>query len=154
MGVTLTYQPAQDVPAGTMFTILEEAASIAESRKWWCEPLYFLPGGLEGATKIFLPGYSTNDGRYVEVSIEDDSLMAAFDSSFILETLQDWAAKHGLEWIIGIDGDEVGAVTAEGPDPMLLGMVAAVATNGESDEMPEFDQARIAEIQDKYGDRF
>ena len=154
MGVSLTYQPLEASTPEATTQIFEEAQKVAEDREWWCEPLFFLsPESLDGATKIFLPGYSTGDGGYVEVDAEEDSLMAAYDTQFILDTLTQWSKRFQINWAIGIDGDEIGIVSAEGPDPMLLGMVAAVATHGDSDEMPDFDEQEIMRIRKKYASR-
>ena len=154
MGVTLTYQPIEAPTPESSSQIFNEAQKVAEEREWWCEPLWFLsPEGLEGATKIFLPGYSTNDGGYIEVDAEEDSLMAAYDAQFILEALSGWSKRFSVTWLIGIDGEEIGTVSMDGPDPMLIGIVAAVATNGASDEMPDFDESQVQEIRKKYASR-
>ncbi len=74
MGVTLTYQPLEESPRESRTEIIEEAQRIAEDREWWCEPLYFMSGEiLNGATKIFLPGYSTGDGG---VNLSDVAILS------------------------------------------------------------------------------
>ncbi|HYC59279.1 MAG TPA: hypothetical protein VEK79_06895 [Thermoanaerobaculia bacterium] len=154
MGVALTYVPITAVPVEIARRIVAEAHQLGTSREWWCEALHFTDEtSLEGSTKIFLPGYSIEGGGYREVDVEDDSLMAAFDASFILDTLASWSRQFDISWSIGADGGEIGEVSSEGPDPELLGMVAAVATNGEFGELPSFDTKRIADIQKKYADR-
>ncbi len=154
MGVSLTYQPLEPPSVDSANQIFEEAQEIVEGREWWCEPLYFLSRErLDGSTKIFLPGYSTDDGGYMEVDAVEDSLMAAYDTQFILDTLTQWSKRFQINWAIGIDGDEIGMVSANGPDAMLLGIVATVATHGVTDEMPEFDEHEIKRIREKYASR-
>jgi hypothetical protein len=79
--------------------------------------------------------------------------MAAYDTQSILDTLAGWSRRFGVNWLIGIDGEEIGTVSEDGPDSMLIGMLAAVATNGESDEMPDFNDQVIDDIQKKYASR-
>ena len=154
MGVSLTYEPMEAPAPEASSQIFEEAGQLADKREWWCEPLFFFTQEeLHGSTKIFLPGYSTSDGGYVEVDAEEDSLMAAYDTQYIIDTLAGWSRRFGINWIIGVDGEEVGTVSDTGPDPMLIGMIAAVATHGASDEMPTFDEQVINDIRKKYASR-
>ncbi|MFM7148553.1 MAG: hypothetical protein ACKO23_01805, partial [Gemmataceae bacterium] len=91
MGVSLDYRTTAAVPPHIKLAIEGEAAQLAAPpHGWWTEPLYFFDPGegdgrLYGSTKIFLIVYSTNDGGYMEVDPDEDSLMAYRDTCFILE---------------------------------------------------------------------
>ena len=64
-----------------------------------------------GATTIFLIGYSTDDGGYMEVDADDDSLMAYRDTCFILEKLTEWSRKHSLAWQVDCAGEPIGTIS-------------------------------------------
>jgi hypothetical protein len=154
MGISLTYEPAGDLGALERHAVLADAQQLAESREWWCEPVCFLdPETLAGDTKIFLPGYTTKTGEYVKVTAEDDALMAAYDAKFILRVLTGWSKRYGFDWNIGVEGEPVGIVSPDGPNPELLSMIAMIASNGASDTMPEFDEREIQRIRAKYASR-
>ena len=160
MGATLTYKLTKTTSSEISSQICKEVQKVVEDREWWCEPLFFFSeDNLEGATKIFLPGYSTHTAEhvkvaeYVTVDFAEDSLMAAYDMQFIIDTLAGWAMRFEVTWCIGIDGEEIGIVSPRGIDPRLIRMVASIATDGASEEMPEFHEGTIQEIQQKYASR-
>jgi hypothetical protein len=69
-----------------------ELPQALEAHDWWAESLNFFDSGegdgrLYGDTKIFLIGYSTEDGGFQEVDGEEDCLMAYRDTCFILDRL-------------------------------------------------------------------
>lgn len=114
MGVTLDYCTAEAVAPGVKEVIEGEAQHIVPPHDWWAESLCFFDGGdgrLSGATKIFLTGYSTDDGGYLEVDVDEDSLMAYRDANFIIERLAEWSQTHGLTWNIACAGESIGTIT-------------------------------------------
>ena len=77
MGVTLDYKTRAPIVADIRDTIQAEVQQLASNHDWWCEPIWFCnirgnEGELEGWNKIYLPGYTTSDGGYVEVDFEED----------------------------------------------------------------------------------
>src|SRR5205823_5121206 len=92
-GVSLDYRTTAAVQPKVKAAIEAEAQQLAApAHGWWTEPLYFFDPGegdgrLYGSTKIFLIGYSTSDGGYLEVDPDEDSLMAYRDTCVILEKL-------------------------------------------------------------------
>jgi hypothetical protein len=102
VGVSLDYRTTAGVAPPIKAAIEAEAQQIAPpAHGWWTEPLYFFDPGdgdgrLFGSTKIFLIGYSTADGGYMEVDPDEDSLMAYRDTCVILERLTEWSRKHGV----------------------------------------------------------
>jgi len=116
MSVSLDYSTTDPVPPQVLAAIDGEAQQVIQGHDWWSESLNFFDLGEEdgrlcGGTKIFLTGgYSTPDGGYVEVDIEDDCLMAYRDTCFILEKLAEWSSKHGLTWQIECAGERIGII--------------------------------------------
>jgi hypothetical protein len=116
MGVSLDYRTTAAVPQHVRDAIEAEAQQLVPAYRWWCESLNFFDPGegdgrLYGGTKIFLLGYSTNDGGYMEVDPDDDSLMAYRDTCFILEKLAEWSGKHGLSWQVDCAGEPIGNIS-------------------------------------------
>jgi hypothetical protein len=123
VAVTLDYETVDPVSEEVRATLLTEAEQLIVARIWWSEPLMFFEnvpeiygeyladdGRLCGGTKIFLSGYSTEDGGYVEVDHEDNVLMAYRDCDFILMQLAQWSQKHGLSWNIFCVGEPIGSI--------------------------------------------
>lgn len=72
MSVSLSYRTRSPIYTVAKAAIVQEAARLNSEREWWCEGINFFDhpdyqGFLNGDTKLFLIGYSTNDGEYVEV---------------------------------------------------------------------------------------
>jgi hypothetical protein len=116
MGVNLDYRTTAAVPPHLKAAIEAEAQQLtAPAHGWWTEPLHFFDPGegdglLYGSTKIFLIGYSTNDGGYMGVDPDEDSFMAYRDTCFILERLREWGQKHGVSWEVDCAGEPIGAI--------------------------------------------
>jgi hypothetical protein len=71
MGVTLDYSTKAAVAPNVKAAIEAEAPQLSPPHNWWTESLIFFDPGeadgrLYGATKIFLVGYSTDGGGFVE----------------------------------------------------------------------------------------
>lgn len=115
MGISLDYSTVDPVDPTTSAAIMEHVARIVGKRDWWCEPINFFESGendgrLYGGNKIFLPGYSTGSGSYVEVDPDDDSFMAWRDTRFILDLLGEWSKQFGISWTVSCAGEPVGVV--------------------------------------------
>lgn len=156
MGVKLAYWTAESVSPQAKAAIEAEVPQALEAHDWWAESLNFFDsdeggGGLYGDTKIFLVGYSTEDGGFQEVDGEEDCLMAYRDTCFILERLADWSRRHGVTWQIACAGEPVGTIAAGQWDDQLRGYVDAMKR---SFPWPETFEERAAAISAKYASRW
>jgi hypothetical protein len=116
MGVSLDYKTTSPVSPQVKATIEAEAGSLEPAYGWWAEPLCFFDSGADdgclfGSTKIFLAGYSTNDGGFQEVDPDEDSLMAYRDTVYILEALAEWSRRHVIGWQIDCAGEDIGTIS-------------------------------------------
>jgi hypothetical protein len=116
MGVTLDYKTVSPVSAGIRSAIQSDLAQFVQSHDWWCEPMWFCDARckeieLEGWNKLYLSmGYTTRDGKYVDVDFDEDQLMAYRDTCIILEKLASWSREHKLAWEISLAGEPMGAI--------------------------------------------
>jgi hypothetical protein len=158
MGVSLSYTTAEPVDDAVKAAIVAETAGLQNARDWWCEAItFFAPpqddGRLHGDTKLFLSGYSTKDGGFVEVSPEEDSLMAYRDACFIIDRLCEWSRKYGLVWTVECAGEEVGVIMGGEPDN---GLREFIESFGEPDLFDPNDptvEDKARAISAKYGSR-
>jgi hypothetical protein len=156
MGLSLDYRTNAAVPSHLQLAIQSEAAQIAApSHGWWSESLYFFDpserdGRLYGSAKIFLIGYSNNDGTYVEVDPDEDSLMAYRDTCFILEILSEWSRKHGVSWEVACAGEPIGAIKKGQWDSQLREYVDGMKT---SFPWPSSFEDEVTSISEKYASR-
>jgi hypothetical protein len=156
MGVSLDYRTTAAVPPHVKAAIEAEAQQLAPpAHGWWTEPLYFFGAGesdgrIYGGTKIFLIGYSTNDGGYQEVDPDEDSLMAYRDTCFILEKLVEWSRKHGVSWEVDCAGEPIGTISNGQWDGQLRGYVDSMKT---SFPWPSIFDDEVKAISQKYASR-
>lgn len=168
MGVSLGYISSDTLAADIQTAVKADAERINEQRRWWCEPLSFFQcpdheNKLAGATKLFLPSYSTDDGGYVEVDPADDCFMAARDAQFIIEQLARWSGQHDITWRLELEGSEIGSVAngEVGADLMemvhqlpLLGLEDPEAAMMETGTANLDDDERAAAIDQQYASRW
>ena len=130
MSTSLDYSTADPVTPQAKQALNTEAQQLAQARVWWAESLNFFDaegdGRLCGGTKIFLIGYETGDGEYVEVDPDEDSLMAYQESCFILDRLAEWSRKHNLAWNIDCAGEPIGTISNGQWDAKLQDYMAAM----------------------------
>lgn len=155
MGVTLDYKTRAPIVAKVREAIQAEVHQLSSNHDWWCEPIWFCElrgkeSELEGWNKIYLPGYTTNDGVYVEVDFEDDQLMAYRDTTFILDRLTTWSREHNLDWEISLAGEPIGNITRGEWDSRLRETVESM--RGEF-AWPGSLEERSREISAKYASR-
>jgi hypothetical protein len=157
MGVSLAYCTTAAVPQHVKDAIEAEAQQLAPpAHGWWTENLCFFDPGeddgrLYGGTKIFLIGYSTNDGGYMEVDPDEDSLMAYRDTSFILDKLAEWSRKHGVSWQIDCAGEPIGTINRGQRDRQLQEYVDDMKA---SFPWPLDFEDRAKAISEKYASRW
>src|SRR5689334_7680008 len=104
-------------------------------------------GRLYGESKIFLIGYSTDDGGYQEVDPEEECLMAYRDTCFILARLTEWSRRHGVAWQVACAGEPVGTIVAGQWDDQLRRYVDAMR---QPFPWPQAFEERSAAISAKY----
>ncbi|MFO1485717.1 MAG: hypothetical protein U1F71_20310 [Verrucomicrobiaceae bacterium] len=85
------------------------------ARDWWCESFCFyedpqLKNHLVGNTKLFLNGYTAPSGQYVQVDPDEDCFMAAEDAQFIIDQLAEFSRQHGIQWVVDLEGAELGTI--------------------------------------------
>lgn len=157
MGVSLDYRTTAAVPPQVKAAIEAEAQQLAApAHGWWTESLNFFDSGegdgrLYGGTKIFLIGYSTNDGGYMEVGPDEDSLMAYRDTCAILEKLAEWSRKHGVSWEVDCAGEPIGTISKGQWDHQLQGYVHSMKT---SFPWPSVFEDQVKAISEKYASRW
>jgi hypothetical protein len=156
MGVSLDYCTTASVPQQVKDLIEAEAQQLSPNHGWWAESLNFFDPGegdgrLYGGTKVFLIGYSTADGGFMEVVPDDDSLMAYRDTCFILEKLAEWSRKHGLTWQVDCAGEPIGMIVKGQWDRQLLGYVENMQ---KSFPWPTAFEDKAKAISDKYASRW
>lgn len=154
MGVSLSYWTITAVDPRVRRQIEDEAGEI--ERDWWCEPLHFFdwPGkpGLAGDTKLFFAsGYSTTNGDFFEVEIDDDVFLAARDARFIVDRLCAWSATHGLIWELVCEAP-IGRITSGKPDAQVTEFIDGLAARGHLTGSPA-DDARGQALLAKYASR-
>lgn len=116
MSSSVSYRTAAPVSADTRAAIVLAVQKHNAARDWWCESFCFyedpkLENHLLGNTKLFLNGYTTPSGQYVEVDPDEDCFMAAEDAQFIIDRLAEFSRQHGIQWVIDLDGAELGTIT-------------------------------------------
>jgi hypothetical protein len=156
MGVCLGYSTTQPVSPEVRTSIEAEANQASPPHGWWTEPLAFYGSTrgdecMRGRTKIFLIGYSTDAGGYVEVAGEEDCLMAYRDSCFITERLADWSRRHGVTWEVSCAGQPIGLIDNGRCDQQLVSYL-----EGWKDlfPWPSSFEDRVKEISEKYASRW
>lgn len=159
MGVTLDYSAIQPVAPNVRAAIIAEAQRIAAGHDWWSESLNFYPGGesdghLEGGAKIYLVGYTTREGAYRRVDIDEDEFMACRDTLFILRQLAGWSERFGLTWVVQCAGERVGAIDRGRWDQPLHTFVQSSCALTRFDVSDPSCEERVKAISAKYASRW
>lgn len=91
-----------------------EAAKLLVAHDWWAESLSVMHDSKSkqvlGSTRIFLGSYSTDSGGWVEVTQDEDYLLACNDARVIVKQLAAWSQLHKVKWQLEIAGDRIGDV--------------------------------------------
>ena len=158
MGVSLSYTSTPDINRDQRSSILSEAREVNGRRQWWCESINFFddpnnPNRLSGDTKVFLTGYTADDGSYVEVDPTHDTIMALRDISVIVDSLRRWSEQYGVSWQLVMEGQNAGAISDGQIDPdvevFLDGMREMAVALGAVD----VSDAEIEAIEQQYSSR-
>lgn len=131
MSTSISYISASNVPPAVRTAIMAESQLI--NRDWWCESIAFFedPSAreqLSGNTKLFLLGYSRQDGSFVELDPEADAFMAWRDAMFITQQLAIWSAKYKFKWLLECEGEPCGQISEKGPDESVKQFIQAIGT--------------------------
>ena len=150
MSVSLSYSTQTPVSESVRESILTAAQQSNAERDWWCESINFFDapssaGRLQGDTKLFLTGYSTNDGDFIEVDPEDDCIMAWRDAQHILGKLSEWSRQHSITWELESAGGSLGSVRNGAiPDAALAVLSDLMEVVGVSPDSPDIeDRAQV-----------
>lgn len=158
MSVSLSYRSCLPVNAAAKAAIVQEAGRLNSEREWWCEGINFFDhpeyrGLLSGDTKLFLVGYSTSDGGYVEVDADDDCFMAAREVVFLVETLADWSRKYKVNWLLACEGGTVGDIKDGVATPSIQEVAESLASGIELLPTSEAGE-RAKQISERYASRW
>ena len=148
MSVLLEYHSTQPVISEVAMQIVDEQRQLLKERCYWSEPLYvklkqIAPARLIGSNSLFNSGgYTTQADVWMEVSQNEDYLMAWSDTNFIVKKLSGWSKEHGIEWSIYSAGDHIGDIVHGEPSKSLKefleGLLEVSTLN--SDMVSEIDQ--------------
>jgi hypothetical protein len=157
----LAYRSRSKVPDDAAKIIAAEALGDARRRPAWSEPNHVHaadgPIGdgqhkyLFGEARLYLGEYETDPGKFREVEIKDDALMAYADALFTVQQLRRWAREHGVSWDVQL-GRLRGLVGERGADAgaqKLLGELARRAGGA----APNTAEAERPRLDAKYRDR-
>jgi hypothetical protein len=158
MGITLTYKPTP-VPSPEVFDIITaEIRECGPIEQWWSEPIRLLKSptfGVLGMTKVSIPGYSTEQGTYIDVLPQDDFLMMWRDIHKIAGMLATWSKRFNLSWNFDLEGGHFGNVLPSGHfDQELVESLEQLCQMADAPSSPEARDARITEIDKKHSDRW
>jgi hypothetical protein len=148
MSVLLEYHSIQPVPFEVAAQIENDQKQLLKNHCYWSEPLFVAleqtaPARLVGSNSLFNSGgYTTQSGRWVEVSQNEDYLMAWSDTDFIVNKLAAWSKEHGMDWSVYSAGDHIGNVIHGEPDKNLQGFLNGLLTAStlKPDMVPVIDQ--------------
>jgi hypothetical protein len=126
----------------------DEQRLLLKARCYWSEPLHVeleqaAPARLVGGNSLFSSGgYETQSGKWVDVSPNEDYLMAWSDTDFIVRTLAAWSKVHGIDWAIYSAGDHVSDVVRGNPCEKLGEFLEGLPEMSglAPDMVPEIDQ--------------
>ncbi|MGY1530566.1 hypothetical protein [Luteimonas sp. A649] len=151
MSVLLEYQSHQAVTPEVSAQIATEQRQLLKERCYWSEPLYIQQeqtAKLVGGNSLFNSGgYETQSGEWMEVSQNEDYLMAWSDTDFIVHKLAAWSKAHGMDWSIYSAGDHVGDVVRGEPSKNLQEFLEGLL------EMSTFSPGMVPEIDHKFKNR-
>jgi len=158
MSVSLSYSTQTPVTDSVRTSILSAAQQANAQWDWWCESINFFDmptsaGRLHGDTKLFLVGYSTNDGDFVEVDPEHDCIMAWRDAHHILSQLAEWSRQHSITWGLESEGGSLGFIR-DGviPEEVLAMLTQLMEAFGVSPDAPDIE-SRAQQILHQYANR-
>jgi len=153
MSVLLEYETLQPVSADVASQVHNDQRLLLYSRSYWIEPLWVElesspPSKLQGCHKMFMSGgYSNGRDQWVDVSEDEDWLMAWSDAAFAVKQLAQWSAEHGIDWVFLSYGESIGRIVAGTPDSDIDEYLSGMC------EMTRLDPAMVAEIDKKYQSR-
>ena len=116
MSVLLEYHSTLPVISEVALQIENEQRQLLRERCYWSEPLYVeleqtAPARLVGSNSLFNSGgYTTQADVWMEVSQNEDYLMAWSDTNFIVNKLSAWSKEHGINWSVYSAGDHIGDI--------------------------------------------
>ena len=125
MSVLLEYHSMQLVSSEVATQVCNEQRQLLKERCYWSEPLYVeleqtAPARLVGSNSLFNSGgYTTQSGEWMEVSQNEDYLMAWSDTDFIVDKLAAWSKEHGMDWSVYSAGDHIGDIVHGEPSKGL-----------------------------------
>ena len=125
MSVLLEYHSIQPVSSEVAEQVNIEQRQLLKDRCYWSEPLYVkleknAPARLVGGNSLFNSGgYTTQSGIWMEVSQNEDWLMAWSDTDFIVHKLAKWSQEHKMDWSVYSSGDHVGDIVHGVPSKPL-----------------------------------
>lgn len=146
VSVLLEYESLQPVSAEIGEQIHNDQQLLLNARSYWVEPLWVEfdsspPSKLHGCHKMLMSGgYSNGSGQWVDVSEDEDWLMAWSDADFVVKQLAQWSAQHGIDWVILSYGEAIGRIVAGTPDNDICEDVASMR------EMTRLDPAMVAKL--------
>ena len=114
MSITLDYTTIDPVAVVAFHKMQADAGILLRKHDWWAEPLNITRNAkskkVVGSTRIFLGSYTTNEGRWVKVTEDEDYLLACTDSKVIVKQLEVWSKQHATSWLVEIGGDKIGRI--------------------------------------------
>jgi hypothetical protein len=148
MSVLLEYHSMQPVSSEVAAQIDNEQRQFLKTRCYWSEPLWVelehaAPAKLVGGNSLFNSGgYETQSGKWMDVSEQEDYLMAWSDTDFIVHQLASWSRDHKIDWSVYSAGDHIGDVINGEPSRNLQDFVGGLleASSLAPDLVPQIDQ--------------
>lgn len=135
MGVTIEYYTRSDVSLDEVKAIVS-ATKEPDNQPWLlCEPINFLdmPGyenQLFGASKLNLMPDPTERAEAESYDTDKNDL------EFLLDKLCELSERFNIDWVIQIEGSEIGSIESGVCDPVVREAVEAMASV--ADELGEF----------------
>lgn len=155
MSVSISYYSQSSVSVHLSEQLKAEADGLAH--QWWNECMTFFDdptgaGRAYGNTKIFLLGYTTPEGDFIDVPPDDDSAMAWRDAAFITEQLEKWSRAHGISWQVVCEGSIMGAIVEGQRDRSLSDFLASMREICEFEE--PLTQERMSRMETQHANRW
>lgn len=145
----LSYSTVSPVSETATHGIKAEAGDLNANGNWWCEGVNFSDNEndrLFGETKLFLIGYSTANGQYVEVDPEEDLTMVRRDLDILVQQLERWSSNYLLSWNLHLGARIVGMISDDQANTGIREFLDSIA----SQVGPE----RTKLISEKYASRW
>jgi hypothetical protein len=153
MSVLLEYHSIQSVTSDVATHIDNEQRLLLRERCYWAEPLFVrleqaAPARLVGGNSLFNSGgYTTQAGEWMEVSQEEDYLMAWSDTNFIVNKLSAWSEEHAMDWSVYSSGEHIGDIVHGEPSKSLLEFLEGLL------EVSTLNSNMVSEIDQKFENR-